>query len=151
MLPLGAGSSRSPSWSTPPPAGLPHGSCRVPPGASFVLDKSEQATHARSPAKGGGPVHYGDRGSQYPSIRYSGRVGGADIAPSVGSVGNAYDNALAEMVMGLFRTKVIRRRGSWRSPVAEEIATPERVDRLDHRRLLGPIGDIPPAEAGEQN
>jgi transposase InsO family protein len=115
--------------------------------ASFVLDALEQAIHARGPAKGGGLIHHSDRGSQYLSIRYTERLGEAGIAPSVGSVGDSYDNALAETVIGLFKTKVIRRRGPWRSLEAVEIATLEWVDWFNHRRLLEPIGNIPPAEA----
>jgi transposase InsO family protein len=85
--------------------------------------------------------------AQYLSIRYTERLGEAGIAPSVGSVGDSYDNALAETVIGLFKTKVIRRRGPWRSLEAVEIATLEWVDWFNHRRLLEPIGNIPPAEA----
>jgi len=118
--------------------------------ASFVLDALEQALHARRPAKGGGLIHHSDRGSQYLSIRYTERLGEAGIAPSVGSVGDSYDNALAETVIGLFKTEVIRRRGPWRSLEAVEIAALEWVDWFNHRRLLEPIGNIPPAEAEER-
>jgi transposase InsO family protein len=118
--------------------------------ASFVLDALEQALHARRPAKGGGLIHHSDRGSQYLSIRYTERLGEAGIAPSVGSVGDSYDNALAETVIGLFKTEVIRRRGPWRSLEAVEIATLEWVDWFNHRRLLEPIGNIPPAEAEQR-
>ena len=85
--------------------------------------------------------------AQYLSIRYSERLGEAGIAPSVGSVGDSYDNALAETVIGLFKTEVIRRAGPWRSLEAVEFATLEWVDWFNHRRLLEPIGNIPPAEA----
>jgi transposase InsO family protein len=115
--------------------------------ASFVLDALEQAIHARRPAEGGDLIHHSDRGSQYLSIRYSERLGEAGIAPSVGSVGDSYDNALAETVIGLFKTEVIRRAGPWRSLEAVEFATLEWVDWFNHRRLLEPIGNIPPAEA----
>jgi putative transposase len=115
--------------------------------ASFVLDALEQAIHARRPAKGGGLIHHSDRGSQYLSIRYTERLGEAGIAPSVGSVGDSYDNALAETVIGLFKTELIRRLGPWRSLDAVEIATLEWVDWFNQRRLLEPIGNIPPAEA----
>ena len=115
--------------------------------ASFVLDALEQAIHARRPASGSGLIHHSDRGSQYLSIRYTERLGDAGIAPSVGSVGDSYDNALAETVIGLFKTEVIRRRGPWRSCEAVEIATLQWVDWFNHRRLLEPIGNIPPAEA----
>jgi transposase InsO family protein len=115
--------------------------------AGFVLDALEQAIHQRRPAKSAGLVAHSDRGSQYLAIRYTERLAEAGIAPSVGSVGDSYDNALAETVIGLFKTEVIRRRGPWRSLEAVEFATLEWVDWFDHRRLLEPIGRIPPAEA----
>jgi putative transposase len=115
--------------------------------ASFALDALEQAIHARRPGQGGGLIHHSDRGSQYLSIRYTERLGEAGIAPSVGSVGDSYDNALAETVIGLFKTEVIRRRGPWRGIEPVEFATLEWVDWFNHRRLLEPIGNIPPAEA----
>jgi putative transposase len=114
--------------------------------AAFVLDALEQALHDRRPAKGS-LTHHSDRGSQHVSIRYSERLLEAGIEPSVGSVGDSYDNALAETVIGLFKTEVIRRRGPWRSLEAVEYATLDRVDWYNTRRLLEPIGDIPPAEA----
>ena len=115
--------------------------------ASFVLDALEQALHDRRPVQGGGLVHHSDRGVQYVSIRYTERLAEAGIEPSVGSVGDSYDNALAETINGLYKTEVIRRRGPWRSFEAVEFATLEWVDWFNHRRLLEPIGNIPPAEA----
>ena len=115
--------------------------------AGFVLDALEQAIHQRRPTKGAGLIAHSDRGSQYLAIRYTERLAEAGIEPSVGSVGDSYDNALAETVIGLFKTEVIRRRGPWRSLEAVEFATLEWVDWFNHRRLLGPIGHIPPAEA----
>ena len=85
-------------------------------------------------------------GSQYLSMRYTDRLVDAGIAPSVGSQGDAYDNALAESVIGLYKTEVIRRKGPWRSLEAVEFATLTWVDWFNTRRLLGPLGDIPPAE-----
>jgi transposase InsO family protein len=114
--------------------------------AAFVLDALEQALHDRRPAKGG-LTHHSDRGSQYVSIRYTERLLEAGIEPSVGSVGDSYDNALAETVIGLFKTEVIRRRGPWRSLETVEYATLEWVDWYNTRRLFEPIGNIPPAEA----
>lgn len=114
--------------------------------AGFVLDALEQALHARSPLDGG-LIHHSDRGVQYVSIKYTERLTKAKIEPSVGSVGDSYDNALAETVIGLFKTEVIHRRGPWRSLDAVEYATLEWVDWFNHRRLLEPIGNIPPAEA----
>jgi transposase InsO family protein len=114
--------------------------------AAFVLDALEQALHDRRPAKGG-LTHHSDRGSQYVSIRYTERLLDAGIEPSVGSVGESYDNALAETVIGLFKTEVIHRRSPWRSLEAVEYATLEWVDWYNTRRLLEPIGNMPPAEA----
>ena len=118
--------------------------------AGFVLDALEQALHDRRPVRGAGLVHHSDRGSQYVAIRYTERLVEAAIEPSVGSVGDSYDNALAETVIGLFKTEVIRRRGPWRGLEAVEFATLEWVDWFNSRRLLEPIGNIPPAEAEER-
>ena len=115
--------------------------------AGFVLDALEQAIHQRRPEKGVGLVAHSDRGSQYLAIRYTERLAEAGIEPSVGSVGDSFDNALAETVIGLLKTEVIRRRGPWRSLEAVELATLEWVDWFNHRRLLEPIGHVPPAEA----
>jgi transposase InsO family protein len=115
--------------------------------ANFVLDALEQALHDRRPAQGSGLVHHSDRGSQYVSIRYTERLAEAGIEPSVGSVGDSYDNALAETINGLYKAEVIHRRGPWRSLEAVEFATLAWVDWFNNRRLLEPIGNIPPAEA----
>ncbi|MFV0625413.1 IS3 family transposase [Sphingomonas sp. ac-8] len=115
--------------------------------ADFVLDALEQALHDRRPFASGDLVHHSDRGSQYVSIRYTERLAEAGIEPSVGSVGDSYDNALAETINGLFKAEVIHRRGPWRSFEAVEFAALEWVDWFNHRRLLEPIGNIPPAEA----
>lgn len=115
--------------------------------ADFVLDALEQALHQRRPFAGSGLVCHSDRGSQYVSIRYTERLAEAGIEPSVGSVGDSYDNALAETVIGLFKTEVIHRRGPWRSFETVEYAILEWVDWFNNRRLLEPIGSIPPAEA----
>jgi transposase InsO family protein len=118
--------------------------------ANFVLDALEQALHERRPAHRGGLVHHSDRGSQYVGIRYTERLVEAGIEPSVGSVGDSYDNALAETINGLYKTEVIHRRGPWRNFEAVEIATLTWVDWFNNRRLLEPIGNIPPAEAEER-
>ncbi|MFO7856118.1 MAG: IS3 family transposase [Paracoccaceae bacterium] len=118
--------------------------------AGLVLDALEQALHDRRPAENDGPVHHSDRGSQYVSIEYTERLAEAGIEPSIGSIGDSYDNALAEKLIGLFKTEVIRRRGPWRGLDAVEFATLERVDWFDNRRLLEPIGNIPPAEAEQR-
>jgi transposase InsO family protein len=115
--------------------------------ASFVLDALEQALVDRRPVHRGGLVHHSDRGSQYVSIKYTERLAQAGIEPSVGSVGDSYDNALAETINGLYKAEVIHRRGPWRNIAAVEMATLEWVDWFNNRRLLEPIGHIPPAEA----
>ena len=118
--------------------------------ANFVLDALEQALHERRPVRRGGLVHHSDRGSQYVSIRHTERLAEAGIEPSVGSVGDSYDNALAETINGLYKAELIHRRGSWRSFEAVELATLNWVDWFNNRRLLEPIGNIPPAEAEER-
>ncbi len=112
--------------------------------AELVLDALEQALWSRSTVKG--VVHHSDHGSQYLSIRYSERLAEVGAEPSVGSVGDSYDNALAETIIGLYKTEVIHRRGPWRHLEAVEYATLEWVDWFNHRRLLEPIGNVPPAE-----
>jgi putative transposase len=121
--------------------------------ADFVLDALEQALHDRRPANRGGLVHHSDRGAQYVSIKYikyTERLAEAGIEPSVGSVGDSYANALAETINGLYKAEVIHRRGPWRNFEAVEFATLEWVDWFNNRRLLEPIGNIPPAEAEER-
>lgn len=110
----------------------------------FVLDALEQALYARKRA--GELIHHSDRGVQYVSVRYTDRLAGAGIESSVGSVGDSYDNALAETINGLYKAEVIHRQ-SWKSREAVELATLTWVDWFNHRRLLEPIGNIPPAEA----
>jgi transposase InsO family protein len=112
--------------------------------AELVLDALEQALWSRSGVHG--VVHHSDRGSQYLSIRYTERLTEADAQPSVGSVGDSYDNALAETIIGLYKAELIHRRGPWRHLDAVEYATLEWVDWFNNRRLLEPIGNIPPAE-----
>ena len=110
----------------------------------LVLDALEQALYSRTGTQG--LIHHSDRGCQYLSIRYTERLAEAGVNASVGSVGDSYDNALAETINGLYKTEVIRRRGPWRHIDAVEYATLEWVDWFNHRRLLEPIGDVPPAE-----
>jgi transposase InsO family protein len=112
--------------------------------AGLVLDALEQAIWARRIT--GGLIHHSDKGSQYLAISYTERLAEAGIEASVGSVGDAYDNALAETVNGLFKTEVIRKRGPWRNLEAVEYATLEWVHWFNSRRLLSSIGNIPPAE-----
>lgn len=112
----------------------------------FVLDALEQALHARRRAGDDALIHHSDRGVQYVSIRYTERLVEAGIEPSVGSVGDSYDNALAETINGLYKAEVIHRQ-SWRNREAVEMATLDWVHWFNHHRLLGPIGNIPPAEA----
>ena len=112
--------------------------------SDLALDALEQALHARPTAAG--LVHHSDRGSQYLAIRYTERLAEAGIERSVGSVGDSYDNALAETIIGLFKAEVIWRKGPWRGVEPVEYATLEWVDWFNNRRLLGPIGYVPPAE-----
>ena len=112
----------------------------------FVLDALEQALHARQPEPGT-LTHHGDRGSQYLSLRYSQRLADAGVGASVGSTDDAYDNALAETINGLYKTELIKRQGPWRSRQQLELATLDWVHWFNHQRLMGPIGYIPPAEA----
>ena len=113
----------------------------------FVLDALEQALYDRQPDPEDALVHHSDRGSQYVSIRYSERLAEAGIAPSVGSKGDSYDNALAETINGLYKAELIHRRGPWRTRESVELATLEWVSWFNHQRLMGPLGHIPPAEA----
>ena len=113
----------------------------------FVLDALEQALYDRQPDPEDALIHHSDRGSQYVSIRYSERLAEACIAPSVGSRGDSYDNALAETINGLYKAELIHRRGPWRTRESVELATLEWVSWFNHQRLMGPLGYIPPAEA----
>jgi putative transposase len=115
--------------------------------SDLALDALEQAVHARSDLQN--LVHHSDRGVQYLSIRYTERLAEAGIEGSVGSVGDSYDNALAETINGLFKTEVIHRNGPWRSLEEVEFATLSWVDWWNERRLLEPIGNVPPAEYEE--
>jgi transposase InsO family protein len=112
--------------------------------SDLALDALEQALHARP--RDERLVHHSDRGSQYLSIRYTERLAAAGIERSVGSVGDSYDNALAETIIGLYKTEVIRLRGPWRSIDAVEYATLVWVDWFNNRRLLEPNGYVPPFE-----
>ena len=111
----------------------------------LALDALEMAIWSR---KGDldGLVHHSDRGSQYLSIRYTERLAEAGAVTSVGRRGDSYDNALAETIFGLYKTELIRRRGPWKGIDDVEYATLEWVDWFNHRRLLEPVGDVPPAE-----
>ena len=110
----------------------------------LALDALEQALHERR-APREGLIHHSDRGVQYLSLRYTERLAQRGIAPSVGSVGDSYDNALAESIIGLYKTELIARRGPWRHCEAVELATLQWVHWYNHRRLFGPLGHVPPA------
>ena len=112
--------------------------------SDLALDALEQALHARP--RTDDLIHHSDRGVQYLSIRYTERLAAAGVEPSVGSVGDSYDNALAETIFGLFKTEVVRKNGPWRNIEEVEFATLEWVDWFNNQRLLEPIGDIPPVE-----
>jgi putative transposase len=111
----------------------------------LALDALEMAIWRRQ-AQLEGLVHHSDRGSQYLSIRYTERLAEAGAVTSVGSRGDSFDNALAETIIGLYKTELIRRRGPWKGLDEVEYATLEWVDWYNHRRLLEPIGYVPPAE-----
>ena len=113
--------------------------------APDTKSRTVPALHARRPTDS--LIHHADRGSQYVSIRYTQRLAEAGVDRCVGSVGDSDDNALAETVIGLFKTEVIHRLAPWKSFAAVEHKTLEWVDWFNHQRLLEPIDDIPPAEA----
>jgi len=113
----------------------------------LVLDALEQALWACGKPRG--VTHHSDRGSQYLSIRYSERLAEAGFQASVGSVGDSYDNALAETINGLYKAEVIHKDSPWRGMDDVEKATLTWVDWFNNRRLLSSIGDIPPREYEE--
>ena len=115
--------------------------------SDLALDALEQALHARPDAVGA--IVHSDRGTQYTSIRYTERLAAAGLERSVGSVGDSYDNALAETINGLYKSEVIWRRGPWRNVDDVEYATLVWVDWFNNRRLLEPLGYVPPAEYEE--
>ena len=110
----------------------------------IALDALEQALHARRPTDA--LIHHSDRGVQYLAIRYTDRLREAGIESSVGSVGDSYDNALAESVIGLFKTEVIERCGPWRNAEEVEFSVLEWVAWFNRDRLFGPIGYVAPFE-----
>jgi putative transposase len=115
----------------------------------LVLDALEQAIWTRGRAGVTdlhGLVHHTDAGSQYTSIAFTSRLLDAGVDASVGTVGDAYDNALAETTIGLFKTELIHRRGPWRTRDQIELATLEYVDWYNHRRPHRAAADLPPAE-----
>jgi transposase InsO family protein len=112
----------------------------------LALDALEQAIYARPDRDGLIHYSYSDRGVQYLAVRYTERLAAAGIEPSVGSVGDSYDNALAETVIGLFKTEVIYRQGPWRDVEQVEFATLAWADWYNGRRLLEPLGHVPPVE-----
>jgi putative transposase len=118
--------------------------------SDLALDALEQAIWERQDASTDGLVHHSDRGVQYLSIRYTERLAEAGIEPSVGSRGDSYDNALAETIIGLYKTEVIQRRGPWRGLDDVELATLEWVWWFNHHRLLSSIGHVPPVEYEEK-
>ena len=118
--------------------------------SDIALDALEQALYDRRFVDGEELIHHSDRGVQYVSIRYTERLAEAGIEPSVGSVGDSYDNALAETIIGLYKTEVIRQQGPWRGIDSVELATLAWVDWFNNRRLLEPIGNVPPAEKEDE-
>ena len=118
--------------------------------AGIALDALEQALHERRLNPEHPLVHHSDRGVQYVSVRYTERLAEAGIEPSVGSRGDSYDNALAESIIGLYKTEVIRRRGPWRGPEDVEFATLEWVHWYNTQRLLEPIGNVSPRRVRDE-
>ena len=114
--------------------------------AELALDALEMALWARGGQEIEGLVHHSDRGVQYLAVRYTERLAEAGAVRSVGSRGDSYDNALAETVVGLYKTELIRRRGPWRTLEHVELATAEWVDWWNQRRLHGATDNLPPAE-----
>ena len=114
--------------------------------SDLALDALEQALYDRPIAESERLVHHSDRGVQYLSIRYTERLAEAGIEPSVGSTGDSYDNALAESVIGLYKTEEIHRRGPWKGVEDVEFATLEWVAWYNTSRLLEPIGYVSPNE-----
>ncbi len=113
---------------------------------SFVLDALNQAICQRIPSQADGLIHHSDRGSQYLAVRYTERLAQAGIDASVGSVGDSYDNALAESIIGLFKTEVIEFFGTWKTVGQIEWETLDWVSWYNNRRLHGAIGHRPPQE-----
>ena len=111
----------------------------------IALDALEQALYDRQ-VEQDALNHHSDRGVQYVSIKYTERLGEVGITPSVGSVGDSYDNALAETIIGLYKTELIRQQGPWKNIEDVEFATLKWVDWFNNKRLLAPIGDVPPVE-----
>jgi putative transposase len=114
-------------------------------GTELVLDALEMAIWRRASLLDGLVCH-SDAGSQYTSLRYTTRLAEIGAAPSIGTVGDSYDNSLAESTIGLFKTELIRRHGPWRTLEEVELATLAYIDWFNHHRLHGEIGNLPPAE-----
>ena len=110
----------------------------------LALDALEMALWRRQPRSG--LIHHCDAGGQYPAVAYTERLAAAGIASSIGSVSDSFDNALAETVIGIYKTELIYRHGPWPTPDQVELATLEWIDWYCHRRLHEALGDIPPAE-----
>lgn len=115
----------------------------------FVMDALEQALHDRGVSADDGLIHHSDRGSQYVSVAYTDRLTEAGIHPSVGTVGDSYDNALAETINGLYKTELVYKKGPWKKIDALELATLEWVHWFNHERLMELTGYLPPAEYEE--
>jgi transposase InsO family protein len=116
--------------------------------SDLALDALEQALHDRE--TDAPLVHHSDRGSQYLAIRYTDQLAEGGIEPSVGSRGDAYDNALAETINGLYKAEVIYHEGPWKGLEDVECATLEWVAWYNRQRLMGPLGYVPPAEFEDQ-
>jgi len=114
--------------------------------ADLALDALEMAIWTRRHENLDGLIHHSDRGVQYLSIRYTERLAAEGAVTSVGSRGDSYDNAMAESINSLYKGELITMKGPWRTVDDVELATLSWVHWWNHKRLLGPIGDIPPVE-----
>mgnify|MGYP002382381543 CR=1 FL=1 len=114
--------------------------------SDIALDALEQAIHARPDADG--VIHHSDRGVQYTAIRYTERLAEVGAARSVGSVGDSYDNALAETINGLYKAECVYgpEANGWDDVDELELATLAWVHWFNHQRLHGHCGHVPPAE-----
>ena len=112
----------------------------------LVMDALEMAVFSRRLQLIGGVIAHSDAGSQYVSVAYTERLAEIGARPSIGSIGDSYDNSLAESVNGLYKTELIRRQGPWRNAEHVELATLAWVEWFNHQRLHSELGDVPPAE-----
>jgi putative transposase len=112
----------------------------------LVMDALEMAIFSRRHQLLHGVIAHSDAGSQYVSVTYTERLADIHAQPSIGSIGDSFDNAMAESVNGLYKTELIRRQGPWRNVDHVELSTLAYVEWFNNRRLHSELGDVPPAE-----